>query len=128
MLYITLTSYNYSHNHNYTYLNCNFFLLFLAGHYVPQQQQPPANEVGGTPTHLASLDDAALAAAVIPGISPLVENDLNLGLSELKFRKKFHFCRTKNGFFLTFSKVQKHIFCYFKNWKKNIFVPKQCLK
>ena len=26
------------------------------------------------------------------------------------------------------SKVQKHIFCYFKNWKKSIFAPKKSLK
>ena len=52
--------------------------------------------------------------------------------SELKFRKKSHFRRTKMHFFyifkstkthfLTFSKVQKHIFCYFKNGIKNPFL------
>ena len=48
--------------------------------------------------------------------------------SELKFQKKSNFKSTKTFFFLTFSKVQKHIFCYFKNGKKSIFVPKRCLK
>ena len=47
--------------------------------------------------------------------------------SELKFQKKSIFKSTKS-YFLTFSKVQKHIFCYFKNGKKSIFAPKKCLK
>ena len=60
------------------------------------------------------------------------------GHSELKFQKKIHFRRTKTLFFyifkstkihfLTFSKVQKHIFCYFKNGKKSIFAPVKSLK
>ena len=44
--------------------------------------------------------------------------------SELKFQKKSIFKSTKSAF-LTFSKVQKHIFCYFKNGKKSIFAPKK---
>ena len=47
--------------------------------------------------------------------------------SELKFRKKSIFVGRKTHF-LTFSKVQKNIFCYFKNGKKSIFAPKKCLK
>ena len=46
------------------------------------------------------------------------------GHSELKFQKKSIFKSTKSTF-LTFSKVQKHIFCYFKNGKKSIFAPKK---
>ena len=45
------------------------------------------------------------------------EEDTN---SELKFKKKNIFKNTKSNF-LTFSKVQKHIFCFFKNGKKSIF-------
>ena len=56
------------------------------------------------------------------------ENDDNNDLhSELKFQKKSIFKSTKSTL-LTFSKVQKHIFCYFKNGKKSIFAPKKCLK
>ena len=44
--------------------------------------------------------------------------------SELKFQKKSIFKSTKSTF-LTFSKVQKHIFCYFKNGKKSIFASKK---
>ena len=47
--------------------------------------------------------------------------------SELKFQKKSIFKSTKSTF-LTFSKVQKHIFCYFKNGKKSIFAQKKSLK
>ena len=46
--------------------------------------------------------------------------------SELKFQKKSIFKITKSTF-LTFSKVQKHLFCYFKNSKKSIFAPKKCI-
>ena len=53
--------------------------------------------------------------------------------SEFKFRKKSIFVGQKTHFFfyifkstkihfLTFSKVQKNIFCYFKNGKKNPFL------
>ena len=52
----------------------------------------------------------------------------NLGQhSELKFQKKSIF-KSKKSNFLTFSKVQKHIFCYFKNGKKSIFAPKKKFK
>ena len=47
--------------------------------------------------------------------------------SELKFQKKSIFKSTKSTF-LTFSKVQKHIFGNFKNGKKSIFAPKKSLK
>ena len=47
--------------------------------------------------------------------------------SELKFRKNSIFVGRKTHF-LTFSKVQKNIFCYFKNREKSIFAPKKCLK
>ena len=43
--------------------------------------------------------------------------------SELKFQKKTIFKSKKSNFF-TFSKVQKHIFCYFKNGKKKISTKK----
>ena len=48
--------------------------------------------------------------------------------SELKFRKKSIFAGQKKTHFLTFSKAQKHIFCYFKNGKKSIFVPEKSPK
>ena len=47
--------------------------------------------------------------------------------SELKFQKKSIFKSTKSNF-LTFSKVEKHIFCYFKNGIKSIFAPEKSSK
>ena len=54
-----------------------------------------------------------------------LEDDDEEGVhSELKLKKKFIFKSTKSTF-LTFSKVQKHIFCYFKNGKKSILHQKK---
>ena len=47
--------------------------------------------------------------------------------SKLKFRKKCIFVGRKMHF-LTFSKVQKNIFCYFKKWDKIHFCTKKMFK
>ena len=53
-----------------------------------------------------------------------LENNTHPSHSELKFPKKSIFKSTKSTF-LTFSRVQKHIFYYFKNGKKSIFALKK---
>ena len=88
-------------------------------HHFPEK--PAINYVTPKPYH-DNIPGVGYKAPKKPGILYAPPSH-----SELKFRKKSIFVGRKTHY-VTFSKVQKNIFCYFKNGKKSIFAPKKCLK
>ena len=119
-------------------INCNNFHLFQFN-MSPSSSSMPGYPYGSSGSYAGAMYAAATSTTKEP--ASLMGDSINsLRLkakqhssssspthSELKFKKKSIFKSTKSTF-LTLSKVQKHILCYFKNGKKSIFAPKKSLK